>query len=149
MHTFVTAEQRYLWRAAVVAAATLPLILGPGAAVAATPTETPASAPVGGQRMTGTGVIVDRAAPRLPYVTSRSWVVANARTGAVLAAKGPHVRARPASTLKTLLALTMLPRLNRYSSTPRPARTSGSRAPGSAWSPGAATPSTTSSTDCS
>lgn len=116
MHTFTTAEQRHRCRAAVVAAATLPLLLGPGAALASSPTDStsarPTSGPVGGPRLTGTGVIVDRAAPRLPYVPSRTWVVADAATGAVLAAKGPHERVRPASTLKTLLALTMLPRLS-------------------------------------
>ncbi|MDQ1464352.1 MAG: hypothetical protein QOC73_1293, partial [Actinomycetota bacterium] len=55
---------------------------------------------------TGTGV------PPLPATTSTSFVVADADTGAVLAAHNAHQRLAPASTLKTLTAITLLPRLN-------------------------------------
>jgi D-alanyl-D-alanine carboxypeptidase (penicillin-binding protein 5/6) len=41
-----------------------------------------------------------------------SWLVADADTGAVLAAKAPHRRFLPASTLKTLTAVTLLPLLD-------------------------------------
>ncbi len=56
------------------------------------------------------GVVVDGREP--PKVRAESWVVADADTGDVLAAKGAHERLRPASTLKTLTAVTLLPRLN-------------------------------------
>ena len=49
------------------------------------------------------------AAP-LPEVKAETWIVADATTGQVLAAKGAHVQRPPASTLKTLLALTVLPK---------------------------------------
>ncbi len=39
-------------------------------------------------------------------------MVANADTGEILAAKGPHVLRAPASTLKTLTALTLIPQLD-------------------------------------
>jgi D-alanyl-D-alanine carboxypeptidase (penicillin-binding protein 5/6) len=51
-------------------------------------------------------------APALPAdLSSRSWLVADARTGEVLAALNAHRRLPPASTLKTLFALTALPQL--------------------------------------
>lgn len=61
------------------------------------------------------GVVVDsqRGAPPLPKgLTAASWLVADADTGEVLAAKAPHVRHLPASTLKVLTAITLLPRLD-------------------------------------
>ena len=39
--------------------------------------------------------------------------MADIETGDVLAAKAPHAKLRPASTLKTLTALVLLPRLNK------------------------------------
>ncbi|MFH8989680.1 D-alanyl-D-alanine carboxypeptidase family protein [Streptomyces sp. NPDC017940] len=45
-------------------------------------------------------------------LTARSWLVSDARTGEVLAAHNAHRRLRPASTLKSLFALTALPRLH-------------------------------------
>ncbi|WP_051852258.1 D-alanyl-D-alanine carboxypeptidase family protein [Streptomyces aureocirculatus] len=51
--------------------------------------------------------------PRAPSdLTARSWLVSDARTGEVLAAHNAHRRLRPASTLKSLFALTALPRLH-------------------------------------
>lgn len=51
-------------------------------------------------------------APALPgQVSALSWVVADATTGDVLASKDSHRRLPPASTLKTLFALTVLPHL--------------------------------------
>ncbi|MFC7844912.1 D-alanyl-D-alanine carboxypeptidase family protein [Streptomyces sp. NPDC057382] len=49
--------------------------------------------------------------PRVPKVSALSWLVADARTGEVLAAHNAHRRLPPASTLKTLFALTVLPSL--------------------------------------
>jgi D-alanyl-D-alanine carboxypeptidase (penicillin-binding protein 5/6) len=68
--------------------------------------------PVGGPRMGETGLIGDPANGALPQVTAPSWLIADAGTGQVLAALDPHHKRRPASTQKTLLALTMAPRLD-------------------------------------
>ncbi|MFC8393904.1 D-alanyl-D-alanine carboxypeptidase family protein [Streptomyces sp. NPDC057238] len=48
-------------------------------------------------------------APGVPDPSALSWLVADARTGDVLAAHDAHRRLPPASTLKTLFALTVLP----------------------------------------
>ena len=47
-----------------------------------------------------------------PELTAASWVLADLDTGAVLAARAPHARHRPASTLKVLTALTAVRSLN-------------------------------------
>lgn len=59
----------------------------------------------------GTQVRPRRGAPEVPEVSALSWVVADAGTGEVLAANGAHRRLPPASTLKTLFAVTELPTL--------------------------------------
>nr|WP_107400400.1 serine hydrolase [Streptomyces africanus] len=59
----------------------------------------------------GTQVRPRAGAPRLPKTSALSWLVADARTGDVLAAHNAHRRLPPASTLKTLFALTLLPTL--------------------------------------
>lgn len=84
-------------------------------APASTPTPTPIPMPqstIGGPRMAEQGIVVAPGAPAVPGTTAAAWVVADAETGQVLAAKNPHGKYRPASTLKTLLALTMAPRLD-------------------------------------
>ncbi|KQX49865.1 MULTISPECIES: serine hydrolase [unclassified Streptomyces] len=48
-------------------------------------------------------------APAVPSVSALSWVVADASSGEVLAARDAHRKLPPASTLKTLFALTALP----------------------------------------
>src|SRR5581483_6815716 len=66
-----------------------------------------ATTPVGGPLLGGHGVIVQpqSGAPALPPgLSSSSWLVADADTGEVLAAKAPHDQFLPASTLKTLTA---------------------------------------------
>ena len=61
----------------------------------------------------GTQVRRMSGAPRLPTdLSSASWLVADAGTGEVLAARNAHRRLPPASTLKTLFALTALPQLD-------------------------------------
>ncbi len=57
----------------------------------------------------GTQVRPRPGAPGVPDVSALSWVVADAGTGDVLAAHDAHRRLPPASTLKTLFALTVLP----------------------------------------
>jgi D-alanyl-D-alanine carboxypeptidase (penicillin-binding protein 5/6) len=59
----------------------------------------------------GTQVRAARGVPRVPGVSALSWLVADADSGEVLAAHDAHRRLPPASTLKTLFALTVLPGL--------------------------------------
>ena len=68
----------------------------------------------GGPRLAEKGEVVDLSggAGPLPDVKARTWVLADATTGEVLAAKNAHKKRRPASTLKTLTALTLLPELD-------------------------------------
>ncbi len=69
---------------------------------------------VGGAQLAGQGVIVAEpaGAARLPSVPASAYVLADAGTGQVLAAKDPHGLLRPASTLKMLTAITLIPLLN-------------------------------------
>jgi D-alanyl-D-alanine carboxypeptidase (penicillin-binding protein 5/6) len=72
--------------------------------------------PVGGPLLTGHQVVVRplAGAPALPTgLTASAWVVADLNTGQVLAAKAPHEKYLPASTLKTLTAVTLIPKLAR------------------------------------
>nr|WP_190035797.1 serine hydrolase [Streptomyces fructofermentans] len=58
----------------------------------------------------GTHVRRGAGAPRTPAsVSARSWLVADADTGEVLAGHNAHLQLPPASTLKTLFAVTLLP----------------------------------------
>nr|WP_093763426.1 MULTISPECIES: DUF5136 domain-containing protein [unclassified Streptomyces] len=69
---------------------------------------------VGGERLGAVGTQVDLGpgAPVLPKdLTGRSWIVADAESGDVLAAHNSHWRLPPASTLKMLFADTVLPAL--------------------------------------
>jgi serine-type D-Ala-D-Ala carboxypeptidase (penicillin-binding protein 5/6) len=66
---------------------------------------------VGGRRLASPGIVVARHAAPLPPVPASAYVIANAGTGQVLAAKDAHGLYPPASTLKVLTAITMLPRL--------------------------------------
>ncbi|MER5885520.1 D-alanyl-D-alanine carboxypeptidase [Streptomyces sp. NPDC001941] len=69
---------------------------------------------VGGAQLgrPGTQVNLGAGAPVLPKeLSGRSWVVADAESGEVLAAHNAHWRLPPASTLKMLFADTVLPRL--------------------------------------
>ncbi|MFI0979894.1 D-alanyl-D-alanine carboxypeptidase family protein [Streptomyces sp. NPDC021093] len=69
---------------------------------------------VGGEKLgkAGTQVNLLPGAPVLPKgLSGRSWIVADAESGEVLAAHNAHWRLAPASTLKMLFADTVLPRL--------------------------------------
>ena len=82
-------------------------------AAAASPSPAPAASPaavspaaigpvIGGAQLAGHGVLVNYpsgSVPRLPKVTASAWVIADAGTGQVLAAKDPHGRYRPASKI--------------------------------------------------
>lgn len=88
------------------ALAALALIAAPAAA-----TEQPAAP--GGPLLAGPGLVVDApVGDPLPEVRAESWLLADLETGDVLAAKNAHLPLRPASTLKILTALTLLPELD-------------------------------------
>jgi D-alanyl-D-alanine carboxypeptidase (penicillin-binding protein 5/6) len=69
---------------------------------------------VGGERLASMGVVVDLPAgvPAPPRLKDVSWVLADMDSGKVVAAKAAHARMLPASTLKTLTALTLIPRVD-------------------------------------
>ena len=70
---------------------------------------------IGGAQLSGHGVLVNYPpgpVPRLPKVTASAWIVADAGTGQVLAARDPHGWYRPASTLKVLTAISLIPALD-------------------------------------
>jgi serine-type D-Ala-D-Ala carboxypeptidase (penicillin-binding protein 5/6) len=95
-----------------------------GAAVAALTAAAPAAAAgspatIGGAQLAGRGVIVSyppgsaaNPVPKLPAIKASAWIIADAGTGQVLAAKDPHGWYRPASTLKVLTAISLIPVLN-------------------------------------
>ena len=119
---------------AAVAAAVVPATAAaasvPAAGVAAFASSASASsasaspAVIGGSQLAGRGVIVNyaqvsgaaagraAAVPKLPSVKAAAFVIADAGTGQVLAARDPHGWERPASTLKMLTAISLLPLLN-------------------------------------
>jgi D-alanyl-D-alanine carboxypeptidase (penicillin-binding protein 5/6) len=69
------------------------------------PLPVPASA-VGGDALSGCGVIVAAGTPALPGdISAEAWLVADLDTGDVIAARDPHGRHRPASIIKVLLAM--------------------------------------------
>lgn len=69
--------------------------------------------PVGGARLAGCGVLLPPGAPNPPGdIGFDSWVIQDVDSGAVLAAKDPHARERPASLIKLLLALVVARQLN-------------------------------------
>ncbi|MEU9569374.1 D-alanyl-D-alanine carboxypeptidase [Streptomyces massasporeus] len=81
----------------------------------ASPSVTPPASmsSVGGARLgrPGTQVNLASGVPVLPKdVSARSWIVADAESGDVLAAHNAHWRLAPASTLKMLFADTLLPK---------------------------------------
>lgn len=74
----------------------------------AVPTDT-----VGGDTLAGCGVLTPEGAPPVPGdISATSWVVSDLDTGQVLAAKDPHGRYRPASTIKILLSIVALRELD-------------------------------------
>ncbi|MEV5651602.1 serine hydrolase [Nocardia sp. NPDC052254] len=69
--------------------------------------------PIGGDKLGSCGVVLPQGAPPVPAdISATAWIVADLDTGKVLAAKDPHGRYRPASTIKTLLAAVALPALD-------------------------------------
>jgi D-alanyl-D-alanine carboxypeptidase (penicillin-binding protein 5/6) len=98
------------------------------------PTFAQAKSSIGGGRLGESGVIYNSAegdgVSTPPQTSALSYLVADFETGEVLAAKNPHKKLPPASTLKTLTALTLLSRINldkRYTGTWREASTIGNK----------------------
>jgi serine-type D-Ala-D-Ala carboxypeptidase (penicillin-binding protein 5/6) len=78
------------------------------------PGQGPGGAVVGGARLGTVGLALPAKARPLPRdISARGWVIADLDTGDVLAARNPHGRYPPASTLKWLTALTLLPKLDK------------------------------------
>jgi len=70
------------------------------------------STPIGGGRLGECGLVVPEGSPPLPSdITAGAWLIADLDTGAVIAAKDPHGRYRPASTLKLLTVQPLLKNL--------------------------------------
>ncbi|MFI6566266.1 D-alanyl-D-alanine carboxypeptidase family protein [Streptomyces sp. NPDC050534] len=117
----MSAPKKTIRRSLLVTAAALSsLPLAATAALAApSPSTSPSATPpahmssVGGARLglSGTQVNLGSGAPVLPKdITARSWIVADAESGEVLAAHNAHWRLPPASTMKMLFADTVLPK---------------------------------------
>jgi len=84
-----------------------------GSPSAPTSSATDSGQVLGGDQLglTGKQVNLGPGAKPLPDIWASSWVLADATTGEILASKGAHKLRAPASTLKTLTALTLLPKL--------------------------------------
>ncbi|MEU6335332.1 D-alanyl-D-alanine carboxypeptidase [Streptomyces cellulosae] len=113
------ATEKTVRRSALVASAVLLSTALTAPAALAAPRPTPSATPpahtsiVGGERLAKPGTQVNLAAgvPVLPKeLSARSWIVADAESGDVLAAHNAHWRLAPASTLKMLFADTLLPK---------------------------------------
>ena len=103
------------------------------ATATAAPTPSPPSSALGGPLLAGKRATAQPGpgADPLPEIWAASWILADATTGEVLAAKRPHQQRPPASTLKTLTLLTLLPRLPAdtvVTGSARAARTEGAKA---------------------
>ncbi|GAC56679.1 D-alanyl-D-alanine carboxypeptidase [Gordonia hirsuta DSM 44140 = NBRC 16056] len=79
-----------------------------------TPTPLPVpEPPMGGDRLAACGVIAEPdAGPTPAGLTSKAWLIADLESGDIIAARDPHGRYRPASTIKVLLALVALEKLD-------------------------------------
>ncbi|NUP24421.1 MAG: D-alanyl-D-alanine carboxypeptidase [Streptomyces sp.] len=113
-----TARRTLLVTSAVVSSLALTAPVS-HAAPKPTPSTSPSATPpanmstVGGERLgqPGTQANLASGVPVLPKdVTARSWIVADAESGEVLAAHNAHWRLAPASTMKMLFADTVLPK---------------------------------------
>jgi D-alanyl-D-alanine carboxypeptidase (penicillin-binding protein 5/6) len=108
-----------------LAAVTAPpaLAAAPSTAASSTGAGTPTASPgndatQGGPQLADRGVAVDypggkaTKADKLPWIPASAFLVADATTGQVLVAKDAHGWFRPASTLKVLTAVSLIPALN-------------------------------------
>ncbi|MGB6208440.1 D-alanyl-D-alanine carboxypeptidase family protein [Mycobacterium sp.] len=96
--------------------------------------------PIGGNALGGCGVVTAADTPPVPGdVSAEAWVVADLDSGAIIAARDPHGRQRPASVIKVLVAMESLRELNlnkTVDGTPEDAGAEGTRvgvAPGGTY----------------
>ncbi len=85
---------------------------------------------VGGDALYRSGLVIDGTAAPLPQSEVASFLVADLNSGDVLAAQNAHEQLPPASTLKMLTALTVLPRValdEVYTATTQDVAVEGSR----------------------
>jgi D-alanyl-D-alanine carboxypeptidase (penicillin-binding protein 5/6) len=76
------------------------------------PPDNPVNSAVGGDALATHGLVIPSGAKKPPAVTATTWMVADLDTGEVLGACGPHVYQTPASVQKTLLAATVIDKLD-------------------------------------
>ena len=116
-------SSRFRGPAATLAGLAVMLALASAAipAASAAPARAPGRQPesarptVGGAQLASPGLVVHYPAHggrKLPRVPAAAYVIADANTGQVLAAKDAHGLFPPASTLKILTAITLIPLLN-------------------------------------
>ncbi len=113
----------------LLARAALALVL-PVALLTAAASAASADEAIGGAVLATPGVVVAPGAPAPPAVAAKAFVVADLDSGAILAAQSAHLRLQPASTLKSLTALTLLPLLDpatEYTATYEDAAAEGSK----------------------
>jgi D-alanyl-D-alanine carboxypeptidase (penicillin-binding protein 5/6) len=85
---------------------------------------------IGGAALAAPGVVLAPGAPAPPTIQAKAFVVADLDSGEILAAQSAHLPLPPASTLKSLTALTLLPRLDpatEYTATYEDASAEGSK----------------------
>lgn len=94
---------------ALAGSAVVLLAAAPAAASAPAP-----DSPIGGPQLTGVDVVTDLPTdvPAPPPIAAGAYVLADLDSGDVLVAKAPHLKSKPASTLKTLTALALVPTLS-------------------------------------
>jgi serine-type D-Ala-D-Ala carboxypeptidase (penicillin-binding protein 5/6) len=97
-----------MWMKLVPVAALVAAVSLTGGTAHAAPAE-----PVGGEALGSRGLVSPEGVSKPPKSKATSYVIADAGTGQVLAAKDAHGRYLPASTLKTLTALTLIPKLDK------------------------------------
>lgn len=105
--------------------------VGTAATTSPMPLPVPTST-VGGHRLSASGLQTNlpAGAARPPAPQATAWLIADLDAGTVIAACNAHVQLAPASTLKTLTALTLAHRLNwssRYIGQPEDVATEGTK----------------------
>ena len=91
------------------AAAPVPPLPGSASAGPVGPLPAGVASPVGGPALGSRGLVVPDGVAAPPPVSAAAWLVADADSGRVLAARDPHGLYAPASTIKILTALTFGP----------------------------------------
>ncbi|MEV0617279.1 D-alanyl-D-alanine carboxypeptidase [Nonomuraea sp. NPDC050404] len=97
-----------MWTKIVPVTALIAAVSLTGGTASAAPTT-----PVGGEALGSRDLVAPAGVKQPPKSKATSYVIADADTGQVLAAKDAHGRYLPASTLKTLTALTLISKLDK------------------------------------